>query len=569
MAAVMATIAITVMIIFLGATIYYSDKYKERRISDLEFAMERTVADINFLQSLISNASLQAVADSTITDSLQCPKDSVGTYLAKKHKANEELANLGHVATPISEIIIYSNTGETYSSLYRVRSAFKPEENDWYQDFKSTGKRSGFTKLHKSVALTSGYTEDVISYVLTFYDTDMSRTERGDLIVNIKYSYLKNMLVSDPELVLGSVLYDGEGNQIYQSGENMEDYEKLLLGAETGQMKAEDGNLMLISGDMGDGWLYAQKISNKAIYKEMQSTFIFLAMAFLIVILALEIVLSNFIKRIIKPINILTKSVAEVGNGALDTRVEIKTGDELELLADGFNQMTQDLQVYMHESIQNEKIKRKMTVDKLMNQINPHFIYNTLNSIVYMAKIDGNNEIVSFTNAFISLLQGTLRIQDSVYIPLREEMTNINNYITLQKFRYSDKFDVEIQCDEADLDALVPAVMLEPIVENAIFHGLAPKEEKGLLQIIVKHYNDKLKLVVADDGIGMDNAMIEKLLTDTEHERGAIHKVGVANVRKRLKQIYGQDCDLIIESTIGRGTSISVELPYMLQENQI
>jgi two-component system sensor histidine kinase YesM len=104
--------------------------------------------------------------------------------------------------------------------------------------------------------------------------------------------------------------------------------------------------------------------------------------------------------------------------------------------------------------------------------------------------------------------------------------------------------------------------MLEPMVENAIFHGIAPKEEFGHLKISAKREGEMIKILVSDNGVGMDEDMIEKILEDSEVPKGGIHKIGIANVRKRIKQIYGYEYDIAIKSTVGQGTEVSVVLPY-------
>ena len=123
-----------------------------------------------------------------------------------------------------------------------------------------------------------------------------------------------------------------------------------------------------------------------------------------------------------------------------------------------------------------------------------------------------NNGIADFTNAFISLLQGTLSIRDSIFISLGEELGNVSNYLTLQKYRYIDKFEVEIQCPEELKNCAIPNVMLQPIVENAIFHGIAPKEEKGFLRINVFKMDENLVISVEDDGVGMSQETMTDIL---------------------------------------------------------
>lgn len=561
MSVVCASVIVGMIIIIVTTTYNYVTSFEQKRINDISEQMERVEMETLFFQTLMDNVSKQIVADVTVQELLDNENDSTGIYLYKKHKINDLLASFAYVVDPIQEIMIYSAEGETYSSQSTTRSAFVPEDNSWYLDYKNKGQSSGFTNVHRSIAMTSGYSENVISYIMTFYDVNESHKEMGELIINIKYSYLESVLNTDNELVSGVSLYDSIGNAIYSQGEINSDYNQILeMSQGLGDGKQDD--YILTSKTLKDGWILCMDISASKLNGEIWQALSEYIIAIIILGLIILFILQRFVEKIINPINKLTDSVVAVGNGNFNTKVEIHTNDEIELLADGFNHMVLDIQALMNESVENEKIKRKMTVDNLMNQINPHFIYNTLNSIVYMAKSGGNEDIVRFTNTFISLLQGTLKIQDSVYVLLQDELKNIENYLSLQQYRYADRFDFKIDCLPEYGQCLVPKVMLEPLVENAIFHGIAPSETYGHLNITVSHQDDLIKIMVADNGVGMDEESITRILTNEEIPRGGIHKIGIANVRKRIKQIYGEEYDIFIKSTLGEGTNISVELPY-------
>ena len=182
-----------------------------------------------------------------------------------------------------------------------------------------------------------------------------------------------------------------------------------------------------------------------------------------------------------------------IGEGNLDTRVEINTTDEIQELGDTINTMAENLQRYIKKSIEYEKDMVNMEIDRLMLQINPHFIYNTLSTISYMAEEEGNDRIARFSNAFIALLQDTLRADtDNYFTTLQQEIKNVDNYVTLQKFKYEDKVEVFYEIPQELLECRVPNILLQPIVENALFHGIVPKTGPGM--IIILAYHDKGRL---------------------------------------------------------------------------
>ena len=214
-----------------------------------------------------------------------------------------------------------------------------------------------------------------------------------------------------------------------------------------------------------------------------------------------------------------------------------------------------------------------MQTENLMLQINPHFIYNTMNSIVYMARMDGNQQIADFTNAFISLLQSTLRVRDSVYTTLGEELKNVRSYLFLQSYRYGNKFTCEIDCPEELEACRIICVMLQPVVENAIFHGIAPKDGPGKICITAeKTARDDmdriLRIVVGDDGVGMDSETLSQILSEDYVHRGGVHKIGVGNVKARIREVYGDPYTLEITSMPGQGTQVTIEIPFELTDGE-
>lgn len=564
--AVLLAVLVAFLIIFSAITYYFYHNNKEQELKNDVNQVNQAASQINFLQTTTNNIARQVIVDATVRKGLATEKDSSGTYLYNKRQTREALLSYAHIVDSISEILILSANGDSFTSMTSARAAFVQENNAWYTKFKETGKSSGFTQVHTSAPYQDNYSQNVISYVMSFYVSDGSRGTLGDIIISLAFSDIEEIMNMDTPLMNACALYDGNGNIIYKTANMSVDYKEIMEKEKDGQMQCKNGNICLIAKGMQDDWVLVTEISGELLRRQAVMAMAYMAMAFIGLGVVLFLMLSFLIRRIVNPVKSLTDAAVAVGNGDFSANVNIHTNDELEVLADVFNHMVRDIQQLMLESVDHEKTKRKMQVDKLMNQINPHFIYNTLNSIVYMARMNGNREIADFTNAFISLLQGTLRVQDSVYITLREELTNIRNYLVLQEYRYVDKFQVEINCDEAYMDCLIPCIMLEPIVENSIFHGIAPKEGAGILQISIKRIDADLEICVKDDGIGMSQETIHKLMTDEAPQRGAVHKIGVANVRKRIRQIYGEDYDLHIESKENVGTKITLRLIYRTEE---
>jgi two-component system sensor histidine kinase YesM len=316
---------------------------------------------------------------------------------------------------------------------------------------------------------------------------------------------------------------------------------------------------------MNDNWTLISEISSTELMKNSFRSIAIYIFIFLFVWLILIVFLRLFIRRIVQPINQLSIAAEKVGQGSFDMSVDIHTNDEIEELADTFNKMVIDINTLMKDSVEHEKKIQNMKTENLMLQINPHFIYNTMNSIVYMARMKGNPEIADYTNAFISLLQSTLSVRDSIFNTVKNELATVENYLYLQEYRYRNKFTYHITCDPALLDCQILNVMLQPSVENAIFHGIAPKEGEGKIDITIMKQDSLLHIEIEDNGVGMSAETLESILDASSLPSGGIHKIGIGNVKQRIHEVYGDDpFGLWIESSLGEGTKVRMTIPYKI-----
>lgn len=324
-----------------------------------------------------------------------------------------------------------------------------------------------------------------------------------------------------------------------------------------------------MSADLRDNWILALELSEGQLWQQSLMSTAYLVLVFVIVFMVTFLILRHSLHRIVTPILEVTDTAQKVGSGDFDVSLSIHTGDEIELLADVFNKMVVDIRTLMNESVEHEKVYRRMQIENLMLQINPHFIYNTMNSIVYIARMGGNPQIADFANAFISLLQSTLKVTDTIYNSVREELFAVENYIYLQRYRYADKFTYDIACEEELKDCQILNVTLQPIVENAIFHGIAPKEGNAHIHIGITREEGQLVIVVQDDGIGMTAENAESVLHHEQKKKhSGVRKIGVANVYQRIKEIYGDPYGMTIESAVNEGTVVTITVPYVRMETR-
>jgi two-component system sensor histidine kinase YesM len=281
---------------------------------------------------------------------------------------------------------------------------------------------------------------------------------------------------------------------------------------------------------------------------ETQLAYLFTALFLIVVASIIAIILSG---EISKPLKELAGSMKEVQEGHFEhAEIEILDKNEIGMLSNSFNIMTHKIQDLMEENVLEQKLKRKSELRALQSQINPHFLYNTLDSIIWMSESGKNQEVVLMTSSLAKLLRQSISNEDEI-VTISSEIGYTKSYLTIQKMRYKDKLEFEIDIDESVLNECIVKLVLQPLVENAIYHGIKYKEGKGLIRITGHR---------EDNGKGMDENSLKHIFDkkdNSDNSRG----VGVNNVNNRLKLYYGSDYGLTYLSEIDVGTTVEVRIP--------
>ena len=266
------------------------------------------------------------------------------------------------------------------------------------------------------------------------------------------------------------------------------------------------------------------------------------------------------LRLITHPVSKLSVAMERFGVGDLNVRAEVEGVGELRGLANHFNSMAERIQGLLKQIIANEREKRQMERKLLQSQITPHFLYNTLDSIIWMiqsGEYDGAGKMVSLLAKFfrVSLSQG------KDIIPLRKEIEHAVSYLSIQNIRFKDKFEFTTDIDESLLDYLCPKITIQPIIENAVYHGMEGKYEDGEICLSVHEVNGNICIAVTDNGNGMTEEQIDYILHNkvVSSKRGS--GIGVHNVDDRLKLLYGSEYGVTIESILDEGTTVCMTIP--------
>lgn len=264
------------------------------------------------------------------------------------------------------------------------------------------------------------------------------------------------------------------------------------------------------------------------------------------------------VRRMMRPVNNLTETMLQVGQGDLAVRAEVYSDDEIGKLSEGFNHMIQQVEDLIDALVTEKLLKKEAEIEALRYQITPHFMYNTLNSIKYAAILQNSSEIAGQLEAFIELLQISASDRGS-FIPVRQEIHMVQNYVKLQMFRYANSFTVSFDVMPETENCYIPSLLLQPLVENAILHGIDLKRSDGHIIVRVGMDEQELVIKVEDNGHGMSPEDLELLMSGKR--RSKFSGIGMRNVRERLRLYYGEKGELAFYSSEKQGTSAVIRLP--------
>lgn len=339
-------------------------------------------------------------------------------------------------------------------------------------------------------------------------------------------------------------------------------------GTYDSNIKELDDNIYILTELIQDDiqyYIYYQTESMEKVTDTLNTqirTFIIICACLIAVLtIGLAMAVMQITTGMLRPIQVLAQAAGRISEGDLDARADVDSRDEIAVLADRFNDMAGNIQTLVVKVREDEQKMRKADLRLLQEQINPHFLYNTLDNIVWL--IEGNEpdeavEMVVTLSEFFRLVLS----KGKEFITIRQEEQHISSYLQIQGKRYHDILDYHIYIDPEIYEYQIPKLTLQPLVENALYHGIKYKRSRGMIEITGTKEGENLYLAVADDGVGMDEDELKKLEKEIsrpckETESG----FGLANVNERIRMYFGSEYGMKIWSEKGSGTRITIEIP--------
>ncbi|MCZ8518951.1 MULTISPECIES: cache domain-containing sensor histidine kinase [Paenibacillus] len=481
----------------------------------------------------------------------------------------------------IASILFVGGQGGMVSD--RIGGSLKPysevQEQEWYGSARRLEGGTAITSSHVQNLFRGEY-RWVVSISTTIPSTQAKSSgegaDGGVLLVDLNYSVIDNLC---KQIQLGKRGYvyilAPSGDLVYHPQQQILNTQ-LKTERISEILESKDGTMTFGTGTDSKiytvsttrfGWKIVGVVFPEDLTRNkhaMQWSAAFWGSLCLAIALSISVILSFTLTR---PLKALEAHMKLAEKGSFGQRVDIESTNEIGKLARSFNVMIGRIQDLMEQIVQEQEKKRISELKALQAQIKPHFLYNTLDSIIWMAETRKMDEVVSMTSALAKLLRSSINKGEEL-VSLAVELEQIRHYLTIQQIRYRRKFTYSIEVPEELLSCKILKLVLQPIVENAIYHGIKHKAEPGHIGISGRREGSGIELTVSDDGAGMPEGKMKTMLGGLQRtaDASAGSGVGVHNVNQRIRLAFGSGYGLQFQSELEEGTVVTIRIPELVDK---
>lgn len=551
-------------------------KYEEENLVNMEAYLNSYLEEVDSIAKNVNyNYYLQDYLETVIKEEDDYVDSGIGKNMRSYEMSSQAFSDTLLSRADISSIMIFGKKKMLLNrSMYTYQKvALDYSKLDWYakavakpQDAIITGpNRHSFFDTDDEVISLS---REVQSYE--------NGTFRGVILINLNMNKITEICNSFQEKQENFIcIINDKGELVYEQQNGRERFafdekeNRQELNTALGKTKESCFRLnyrgekyLITRTDMKTtGWTLVSMVPYKSVMAETMAISGVMILAVAITLIVTLLLLNRILTGVVKPLKKLEKYMVQVNPDNMDQRMEILTDDEIGHLSMKFNQMMDRIRNLKEQVIEEQEDKRKYELQALQAQINPHFLYNTLDSIIWMAETNDSN-IVAMTEALAKLFRISLN-KGNEEISLERELEHVKNYLIIQSMRYADKFTYEISAEPGVERCRTIKLILQPIVENCIYHGIKKKRGTGKITIRAYRREQNLIIEVSDDGCGMPEEICRKILSDEiESENISGSGIGVKNVNERIQLRFGKKYGLSYSSEEGIGTTVTYVLPY-------
>lgn len=568
----LTTFIITISIVIAAWSIKDTNKVVQVEMGKLNSEILDEVADnISIFLSNIEEIGTNIVEDNKINSALAISKEDILNRTEEvinlekyvEVLLNEQVWKYGKYMKP--DLYIVSENDFNFSTYSKNKYTMESIKNEtWYSEIvKANGKTVLLSTFEdeegigpfKSIfrmgrSINNLITGETLGVLIMDISEKMLFDRYNKIIKDGKNIYivdLKGNIISNKDKRLIGKNYFED----IQQGEYIEENEWYSV------IKRDNANYIKLESTLDKyGWSIIEEIPSNVIKQPIKQITEKFILTLTLVIIVSFIIIYKLSIWITKPVINMKNTMKQVMDGNLNLKIEVDRNDEIGSLEESFNNMIKWLEESIEEIKEQEKQKRIAELSFLQAQINPHFLYNTLSGVRFLVSMNKNEEAEEMLFKFTKLLRNVLP-KASELICLNEEIEIVIDYIELQKIRYPNLFEVDISIQESIKNIKVPALILQPVVENAIFYSIDNEGKKGKIRIIGYSEEDKIIIEVIDNGKGMSNRQINDVFKNKE----AMNRVGLINVHERIQLNYGKMYGIEIISEKGKGTRIRYILP--------
>lgn len=558
-----------------SASIYTANYFLESNTKDLSEQIVHQVSDnIEYRAREFMNSTVYLISDQLLRGFLIEKEESVtkDNYPAYWSRANIVLSQFASNNRYIRSIVIKNNQGTVYwwedqhvaNNDLNVPSASKMM-NQAEAELKQSGREYIWTSSFRG--------EDEVSLTRYFINMNHVNEHLGTVVINIDPNFFRNLKSDISFINPDNLMILNQNQQVLVKSSFQLLKENTLINRIQSQSDSSSGSIHKIDGQ---NYLITQETTNPSGWKvicviplTMLKDHTRLLQWIILVISVLAILISIAISwflsaRTTKNIKLLERNMRKLEEGDFNVRTDIMSRDEVGMLSVRFNFMVGRINELVNTVYTERIAKQQAQFQVLLAQINPHFLYNTLGTIKWYARMKDQSEIEKMTGSLIELLKSSVR-RTSEFHTLSKEIIELNNYIFIQKIGYGDELQIKFDIDENLLDCYVPYFTLQPLLENAILHGIELSKGNAWIKISVWHEQEVVYLMVEDNGIGMDEHKIEQILERDGHQKRfpGMSSIGVRAVNERIQLYYSKEYGLFYESEPGQGTKAIIKLPYV------
>ena len=551
-------LAVTLFLVIFGGVLTVQG-FQARIKSDYEKRdAEQEAVAIGKINDILtkSEETLDAIADSEVLlkSFYKGRKNSIAIY-ADLYEATRQVR-------PFAQVDLYMGSRCMYSTASGSKPAALP---DYYGVIREAVQSGGQTVFSQDISNSAGEEGDFLIARLM-----VDKEEPGIALIRIDQQVLRDQLsgsinARDGFMLTGRFL---EPFCLVGTAEDGEDLSAIRSNLQSGKLYTEGFKKNIYIRELGDTGLLGIYVTPPALDESAvragYQIIMFLAVISVLICLIVANRMSNYVA---KPIGTMAAGMRRFRKGDFDARIELNREDEFEQLAVGFNKMTTQLKDTMEERVAAERKVNETRIEMMQAQLNPHFLYNTLDTIKWVAKANHVPEVATMSASLAGILRTS--ISQTQFVRLSEEIKLIQNYCDIQRIRFDDKFDITIDIPGDVMQAIIPKLILQPIIENAIIHGVDEMDNGHIYVASIREKGrdgapDLLKISVQDNGKGISDEMMTALNNDDpETLKGHL---GLNNVNTIIRLYYGKEYGVMAVRPSEGGTIMIVTIPYSEKE---